>query len=518
MRAYLNLHTCLRSCRCRKSLELHDKRHRELAVLTQQIRSLEEETGIESPLTEKKRRTLKNSVSRLFESDDETYCVNSVGAEMEVEWADSSTMCSLEDELDIKRMPVFDTKENKAMKKTYKAERKIAHNQTRLKIISPEDIRNINDALHPQGTPGYDQASRSQNRDPLVDNSTVAAGIAFNTRTFRYSALRTAVHDKKLAKALRTRTPQTPHSPDHGIILSGILLKLGVVLDVAHAPKNRKVLIARLGDLIQADLLAVENEARDTMMREAGYWRYVNKTTYNAMVKQNKLWDWNTGQKLEEIEEDEEEEVEEEEEAEENEQLTPFKEAEPNLVQPKDGMEAGPESYDDDYIFANEDLEQSSREPVEDQDILSFKGFKITRQFRTKCGSHTPTVTRKPKHNTVNKRTRKLTDSTPVVNDFTSNAAYNNKTGPSVTDQPDLQLSTLQIPPTSLTSYSSVVKSNSVSQPTTPIAKEPKIFTLTIPSPIEDDAPEAEGWTKVVRAKKSVPARQLRVRNNRRGK
>lgn len=37
------------------------------------------------------------------------------------------------------------------------------------------------------------------------------------------------------------------------------------------------------------------------MMRMAGYWRYVNRRTYNAMVRNNQLWDWATGEKLEEL-------------------------------------------------------------------------------------------------------------------------------------------------------------------------------------------------------------------------
>ena len=41
------------------------------------------------------------------------------------------------------------------------------------------------------------------------------------------------------------------------------------------------------------------------MQRMAGYWRYVNKRTYNAMIRTNKLWDWSTGEKLPEVEVDE---------------------------------------------------------------------------------------------------------------------------------------------------------------------------------------------------------------------
>lgn len=42
-------------------------------------------------------------------------------------------------------------------------------------------------------------------------------------------------------------------------------------------------------------------------MRMAGYWRYANRRTYNVMVRNNQLWDWTTGTKLEEVDEEEEE-------------------------------------------------------------------------------------------------------------------------------------------------------------------------------------------------------------------
>ncbi|KAL2354500.1 hypothetical protein BJ546DRAFT_62322 [Cryomyces antarcticus] len=52
------------------------------------------------------------------------------------------------------------------------------------------------------------------------------------------------------------------------------------------------------------DLAQARNELAETMMRKAGYWRYVNRKTYNAMVANNEILDWETRGRLTAIVED----------------------------------------------------------------------------------------------------------------------------------------------------------------------------------------------------------------------
>ena len=147
----------------------------------------------------------------------------------------------------------------------------------------------------------------------LPFDATINANITFNTRTFRFSSLRADIHAKKIIKANgdpnrtpSSKTPATPtSSPQDSPLITAILHRLGIPAAPLHPHKDRKVQLALLRSHIATDLECVDNEDRETMMRMAGYWRYVNRRTYNAMVLNNQLWDWETGAKLEEIEEGE---------------------------------------------------------------------------------------------------------------------------------------------------------------------------------------------------------------------
>ncbi|KAI4129690.1 MAG: hypothetical protein LQ347_003672 [Umbilicaria vellea] len=296
---------------CRKSLELHDKRHREIAVFVQRIRRLDDAITISSPLSTKKRKTRKSENTE--RSSTATDCIEEELVEGDAEWADSSTI--YEDDIDFKRLCSSNAKENRSTKKSQRAEKKIAKNQMRVQIVSTEDIAQISQALHPfTASPiGETHAGRHENGDGqgLWNNSTIDANIAFNTSTFRYASLRQNIAVKKLAKAQGIGTPKTPEEnvswqDDPQIVETVGRLNIAVAT-CGPSSRKRKTLLSRLCHAIHSDLLIMENEDRDTMMRMAGYWRYVNRRTYNAMVRYNHLWDWATGAKLEEIEEVDEE-------------------------------------------------------------------------------------------------------------------------------------------------------------------------------------------------------------------
>ena len=183
-----------------------------------------------------------------------------------------------------------------------KAERKLARNQVRFDVITKEDLSRIQEALHP----GLEVASEDANQGQgLFNNSTIDQNIAFNTRVFKHGTLCKSVHAKNMKKY------NSLHKRDSALdiqkaedISSAILKTLGVETKPAKMPKERKVLDAKLRDAVMNDLVAFENEQAETMERMAGYWRYVNKRTYNQMVENNELWDWATGQKLLKVEEE----------------------------------------------------------------------------------------------------------------------------------------------------------------------------------------------------------------------
>ena len=287
--------------RCNTSREVHDKRHREIAALVQAIQKIDSvHKSMLGPIA--------NRQTRLPHGYDPKRFQDHVGMteefEFEDDWVESSNQLN-DDDTTSAGLTSDTAKEKVGSKKAQRAERKIAKNQARFDIITTENVKRVDAALHPYQPTTSGIFGRAL--DPL-DNQTIEANITFHSGTFKFGSLRQDVHTKKLLKN------NGPHKADEGdnqlkeaINFSIILHRLGINHSVLPNTKERKSLLTKLHEAITYDLECVANEERDTMMRMAGYWRYANRRTYNVMVRNNQLWDWTTGAKLEEVEEEDEE-------------------------------------------------------------------------------------------------------------------------------------------------------------------------------------------------------------------
>ncbi|KAL8916792.1 MAG: hypothetical protein Q9172_006115 [Xanthocarpia lactea] len=288
---------------CRKSTELHDKRHREIASLILKIESLaENEKAILSPVPNERRKPRKSGVLEL-EYFRESQALERIGEEDE--WADTSTLN--DDDLDLKRPGLLG--ENFIPGRTTKAERKQARHSSLLKVVKPALMDRIHAALHPQSDPleGKSNKSGDSNNSALA-HKIIEDNISFNNNCFKPGSMRQSVHAKKLLKSnCISKTPSKVAQDEIGI--TAILEELGIAPSPVRASKEHATLLRQLRSVIRDDIDKVGNENRDTMMRMAGYWRYVNRKTYNFMARNNQIWDWVTGQRLEEIEEEEESEL-----------------------------------------------------------------------------------------------------------------------------------------------------------------------------------------------------------------
>lgn len=168
-------------------MELHDKRHREIAAIVQKILGLEGTIIIASLLSTKKRKSRKRETSGLRSTA--TNIVDAKMIEGVEESADSSTICK--EESDVKKLRTPNTKENRNTKKAQKGEKKIVNNQRRVQIISSEDVEQISRALHPSRTSlvgeSHVGSDENGNGQGLLNNSTVDANKIFNDRTFKYA-------------------------------------------------------------------------------------------------------------------------------------------------------------------------------------------------------------------------------------------------------------------------------------------------------------------------------------------
>ena len=290
---------------CHTTVELHDKRHRQIASIVQSIKRLDRVYVTVKPVQSKKRTEERRKCWKENDADPEQK--DSI-QELGVEWDDQSSTMNEEEAEDKQQHWAAETR------KAAKAERKAAKNQTRFNVITQDEMENVQRSLHPELGEAAEQEKQAQNAQGLTDNKTIEDNIAFNTRTFNWGCFRRSVHQKKVIKANKSRKPVILELAEQNEIFNPILISLGLRVNVLKATKERKSLETKLRNAIMADILAFQNEEEEKMQRMAGYWRYVNRRTYNEMVKNNELWDWATGQKLPEIEESELDSIEEEDE------------------------------------------------------------------------------------------------------------------------------------------------------------------------------------------------------------
>lgn len=317
---------------CHKSIELHDKRHREIAAIIQAIQEID---GDASPLYNRKRKDKKKDEPDLPNLEAEANQADDV---RDVEWDNNSSTLNEDDPEE--RKPQWNADANKATK----IERKMAKNQVRFSVIAKEDLDRIQEALHPY-LKDPNEREEVSNGQGLVDNRTIEQNIIFNRHCFKYGSLRQGVHEKKSLKNNGSPNVEARISDYVDENLPTIPNALGVQTIASKASKERKRLDTKLRNAIVNDLVAFENEQAETMERMAGYWRYANRRTYSQMVENNELWDWATGQKLLKVEEESELDVIEEED----------EETEDSTL---DGMTLAttplqsPENWDDDFEFS----------------------------------------------------------------------------------------------------------------------------------------------------------------------
>lgn len=92
-----------------------------------------------------------------------------------------------------------------------------------------------------------------------------------------------------------TTTPLSPISPN---VPSKFFLD-------GDTRRKRQAALNRVQTLIKEDIEKSDADERETLMRMAGYWRYVNKGIYNSMLVNHEHWEWATGAKVDRVSEDE---------------------------------------------------------------------------------------------------------------------------------------------------------------------------------------------------------------------
>ncbi|KAL8874862.1 MAG: hypothetical protein Q9198_006705, partial [Flavoplaca austrocitrina] len=287
---------------CRRSTELHDKRHREIASLILKIESLDndEEATLSSVPSGKRKHRRRNTLELEYFQNSQAL----KGSGEYDDWADTSTLN--DENLETTNPGVIGMKDNHATARMRKTERKQARSSSLLQVVTPGLMETIEAVLHPDAHPlDIFSDGLGPSLDMTLARNIIKENVGFNPSCFKPASRCQDVHAKRMLKS--NGIGKIPSKvPRNEVAMNAILRNLDIKPGSKRSSKERVTLLKQLRIAIRDDIDKVKNEDRDTMMRMAGYWRYVNRRTYNFMVRHKQIWDWATGQTLEEIEEEEE--------------------------------------------------------------------------------------------------------------------------------------------------------------------------------------------------------------------
>ncbi|EFE37308.1 hypothetical protein TRV_08046 [Trichophyton verrucosum HKI 0517] len=278
---------------CRKSNELHEKRHKDIAALVDKIHEFDRG---ERDLTLKFADCTNGPV--LY--DRRTNLTPAMGV---MKLAKAAVLRSLAPPETLKR--TLSAKDRRAEKRAKKLEKSVAKTIRRQacrpkipEVVLASSIEQVNKAIH-----GISKPESSLSPED-ADTFFVASILHF--QEVEEQAREFAMKQDAHGRYHESKTPSPgKYKVEYGNInkyelpiIREILTKLNVSIEKDNADKDRKHLLVKLGEAIFADLELLSNEARETMRRSAGYWRFASRRTYNAMVRNSKIVNWETGEKL----------------------------------------------------------------------------------------------------------------------------------------------------------------------------------------------------------------------------
>ncbi|KAK2736390.1 hypothetical protein FQN57_000767 [Myotisia sp. PD_48] len=275
-----NSHSCEP---CRNSNALHMKRHKEIAEIIHKIHE------IDGDIEPGSRRSSIASRSALEDGVD----VNSRrGSEYRVKKSN-----------ELKRgASVRERREQRRATKLEKDITKALKHQEKLGSAVPLSIQ----------TDKVDKAIHGDDLDADADNSMTPqrAQAVLVTCMKKFQELQNQKEEQHSKSPDRRRpepsgnTCSSPENGDNGTnkaelpLIREIFAELGIRLKTDGSSKERKTLVAKAAEAIYGDIEAISNEARETMKRATGYWRWANKRVFNGMVRNSYLVDWETGENL----------------------------------------------------------------------------------------------------------------------------------------------------------------------------------------------------------------------------
>lgn len=195
--------------------------------------------------------------------------------------------------------PRFDpaTVDGSTSKKYRKEAKRLAKAAGRDQAIRLKDIEHIGKILHPE-EPVDEGFEKALLMDKSIENNMYYHPNTSNSREERH---RFISQERRGKSGLKLSEAE----------MNGIMLELRVP-DLAQVKsKSERVIITKLREKIAEDVVHDHDEAQETMMRKAGFWRWANRRTYNRLAANGRIWDHKNGAALAPVFDHEEDDVEE---------------------------------------------------------------------------------------------------------------------------------------------------------------------------------------------------------------
>jgi hypothetical protein len=169
-------------------------------------------------------------------------------------------------------------------KKDRKEAKKQAKASDRVRTIRAKDIERIGMILHPEKS-GDEEIEHALLVDKSIQNNMYYHPGTSNSREERQVFIG---HERRCKAELKVTDAE----------IDRIMTELKIH-DISHVKcKKERALVGRLHEKIVEDLKHDHGEARDTMMRKAGFWRWANRKTYNRLAANGRTWDYENGELL----------------------------------------------------------------------------------------------------------------------------------------------------------------------------------------------------------------------------
>lgn len=144
------------------------------------------------------------------------------------------------------------------------------------KVISTADVEFVAKTLHPDDV----EKDEAEEERKLIEDPDIKLNLYFhrgtsNTRATRYAFIK------------RRGSGGEPEVDDAEL---DVLLE-GLNVPLTASSGKEKDLISAIRTAVREDMINVEKEHQQTMVRKGGFWRWASKKAYNRLIDNGRVWD-----------------------------------------------------------------------------------------------------------------------------------------------------------------------------------------------------------------------------------